>query len=424
MYIKGLSIVLTIALASNAFAQNLKPNFEQFYQFKVGKGPGEIEFSKRIQGSSPAFFSFFDGKRLWIGETRNGTVFDIMKKEIVDIYAYPNDPNVNFANGGYRVITDKYFYMECAGIGRWNIDRAGKKFDNLLLFPDVKCFFPLYLFKDYVFFYDEGARAFDPKGNLISEDETVELLLSWLKTTWYHDPERRELHRKLISSGSLIVDGIFYPSNAGSLYKYLALLEIPLDSFVLLKNSPDIPRGISMNGEIFVDLSKKIIVINQDGQVVATIDNTVVQPMITDPRYVPTGPEYYNITGTLYTVHPNGDIYSIYAIKDQVSRIHKAEKTWGPDLIGMARAGVANGGEGALREKLLAYSPVELRILRNAIMAIHNYAFKGKDLTDYFLGYDWYEPDPSVKNDTAILTPDQKRLFDLVLGIEKERVVP
>lgn len=38
-------------------------------------------------------------------------------------------------------------------------------------------------------------------------------------------------------------------------------------------------------------------------------------------------------------------------------------------------------------------SPYRLRLLRNAIFAMHNYSFKSDDLRDYFSRYPWYSPD-------------------------------
>lgn len=43
-------------------------------------------------------------------------------------------------------------------------------------------------------------------------------------------------------------------------------------------------------------------------------------------------------------------------------------------------------------EDIEGYSAADLRILRNAIFARHNYIFKSADLREYFSQYSWYSP--------------------------------
>jgi hypothetical protein len=44
-----------------------------------------------------------------------------------------------------------------------------------------------------------------------------------------------------------------------------------------------------------------------------------------------------------------------------------------------------------------------------------------KELKDYFLGYNWYQENPEVKVDPALLNADKRRLYDIIVAEEKRR---
>lgn len=61
----------------------------------------------------------------------------------------------------------------------------------------------------------------------------------------------------------------------------------------------------------------------------------------------------------------------------------------------------------------------ELRIARNAIYAQHGYAFKSKDLQDYFQQFDWYIPDPNIMLDEIQLSTEEQRFIREIREKEK-----
>jgi len=69
-------------------------------------------------------------------------------------------------------------------------------------------------------------------------------------------------------------------------------------------------------------------------------------------------------------------------------------------------------------------SATDLRILRNALWAWHGCKFQSPDLRTYFGKFGWYKPNARVKADPALLTEDERRLFDLVVAEEARRKAP
>lgn len=67
-------------------------------------------------------------------------------------------------------------------------------------------------------------------------------------------------------------------------------------------------------------------------------------------------------------------------------------------------------------DQLYDLSPDQLRILRNAIFAIHGYRFKSNDLTDYFSRFDWYIPESS--DVTASLSTIEKKNIERIKKFE------
>ena len=66
------------------------------------------------------------------------------------------------------------------------------------------------------------------------------------------------------------------------------------------------------------------------------------------------------------------------------------------------------------------YTKTKLRLLRNTVYAQYGYAFKSKDLQDYFSQFDWYIPDPNLKMEEIVLTKEEKKFIEEILKREKE----
>ena len=67
-----------------------------------------------------------------------------------------------------------------------------------------------------------------------------------------------------------------------------------------------------------------------------------------------------------------------------------------------------------------AYSNDELKLLRNTVYAQYGYAFKSKELQDYFSQFEWYMPDPNLTMDQIVLTKKEQVFIDEILKKEKE----
>lgn len=66
-----------------------------------------------------------------------------------------------------------------------------------------------------------------------------------------------------------------------------------------------------------------------------------------------------------------------------------------------------------------SYSIEELKILRNAVYAQHGYIFKNAELQNYFMQFDWYLPDPNLKEDNIGLTEREKMFINEITEKEK-----
>jgi hypothetical protein len=72
--------------------------------------------------------------------------------------------------------------------------------------------------------------------------------------------------------------------------------------------------------------------------------------------------------------------------------------------------------------KLLShYSDNELRVMRNSFYAIGDYKFKSQDLVDYFSKFNWYLPDPDVKESDIFIDDLHKSLLDKIIEEENKR---
>ena len=69
-------------------------------------------------------------------------------------------------------------------------------------------------------------------------------------------------------------------------------------------------------------------------------------------------------------------------------------------------------------QDLIGYSKEELRIMRNWIFARHGYAFKSKDLQNYFSQFDWYQPQYTDTDVSYMLTDIEKKNIELIKRYE------
>ena len=146
---------------------------------------------------------------------------------------------------------------------------------------------------------------------------------------------------------------------------------------------------------------------------------------ISAPRLGPTGSgPQASFTPFYFLIHPNGDIYTYQHEPEFRVLLHRATRTWGTDYIARARAGCTQVTEQLCRSMLQAFNNPELRIMRHALFAIHGWQPVDWQMRNYFLGYDWYQPDPAVRMDPAILTEPQRRLYALVQAEETRRGWP
>lgn len=66
------------------------------------------------------------------------------------------------------------------------------------------------------------------------------------------------------------------------------------------------------------------------------------------------------------------------------------------------------------------FSKEELKICRNAIYAQYGYAFRSKDLLDFFNQFGWYIPDPNLAIKQISLTPDEQTYVNEILNLENQ----
>lgn len=106
------------------------------------------------------------------------------------------------------------------------------------------------------------------------------------------------------------------------------------------------------------------------------------------------------------------DIYPIPKISIDINE---------PEFIKVARADITNAFEPYYIEQFLnELSREELRIMRNALFAFHGYKFNSQDLLDYFSNFEWYEPNPYVKNSLDTLYDYEKEMFEMIRKIESQ----
>lgn len=65
------------------------------------------------------------------------------------------------------------------------------------------------------------------------------------------------------------------------------------------------------------------------------------------------------------------------------------------------------------------WTKAELKLLRNTIFAQHGYQFTKKELFDYFSQFEWYIPDPNLKESDIHLSKEEKSFVDQIKQLEK-----
>lgn len=342
-------------------------------QFSIGGGAKQIQYQSSVyRGTSPNEFTFFDGKSLWIGEVDDAKLFDIREKSFTQVVTYPQDHEENLGRGSYALFYSTHLILNSGYMVGYDVTKNPVLISTPTYYRQVLARSRPYAIRDYVFYYDRDGYVFaiDSRKNLLQNDATRDLLLEWQKTAWCRSEKERNMFVELLSSGEYIfIDGIFYPKDAKHLYTYFSKRGIDTSQMAFLNTDGYWPKGISMIGDIyFSDGAEGLKVISQSGDIQAIINTNSVTLARSDPRFAPDKPDFYNLSPTLYAIHPNGDIYTLYAIKDEVARMHRAARTWGTDYIGIAKSGIQmeEDAQKSMSDKLKAMSSIELRIIRNA----------------------------------------------------------
>ncbi len=103
-------------------------------------------------------------------------------------------------------------------------------------------------------------------------------------------------------------------------------------------------------------------------------------------------------------------IYNAYFFRDENSKGFESKKDQ-VDLSGMY-----------IQEYEIEQvnASADLRLLRNAIYAKYGLTFNSKDLQTYFSQFDWYIPNPNLKQADIELTAEETELLHLIQNREKE----
>ena len=69
-------------------------------------------------------------------------------------------------------------------------------------------------------------------------------------------------------------------------------------------------------------------------------------------------------------------------------------------------------------EDLQDLDKAQLRLMRNAVYAIHGYDFKSQDLKEYFSGFSWYKPNPNFSE--SDFTEIERKNIELIRQMENQ----
>ena len=422
---KLIGYVMLSVVISPLFSQTFP--LEPFISIALQKGDFPLFFSAGpYDGRAPRDITFIDGRSLFIAQVRNGIIFDIYQKKAVASLEFPRpDNDATFKNGYFFTFAENSFVSRKIAPTLSQYDGANYVVSNFQTKDEAKLLFtkPYYLQEMY-FFYgrDEKLIGLTTEGQLVSTQEVIAKQLEWQRNTWYPSAKKRDKHKRLIETGKyLIVDGIFYPSNLMQAGDYFIYMGINWNINPLLNQgrsemSTRSSSGVAVNGDIYIPLEKSMNVYNQEGEQLVSIDTKDKEQWYKVPE-----DKKETVGAMLYAVHPNGDLYALQSMQYDSNYFYRTLKTWGTDLVKMAREGVTSGNLEATKKVVQNLSNQELKLLRNTFFALQGYVFTTWELKNYFLGYEWYQPNPTVTSNTSGFTSEQKKLFDLVVMEESRR---
>jgi len=423
---KKLNIFISLILMlSPVFSQTVP--LEPLVQIPLNKGEFQFFFSTAPYfGDAPKDIAFIDGKTLFIAQVRNGIIFDINQKKAMASLEFPQTGNpAHYKNGKYFTFSENSFLsnnleptLSLYNTKDYVVDSFQIKKDLKLLFTESYYLHEIFLF----YSKDQSVVGLTNEGRVITTQEVITKQLEWQKNTWYADPIKRNRHKQLIETGEyLIVDGVFYPSIRSQARDYFAAMGMPWSMTQMMEENVQLspiapPIGVSFLGDFGYSTTDAMILYNQEGFQLASIDTKDKEQWYKVPE------ERKETVGTmLFAVHPNGDFYALQSMQYDSNYFYRTLKTWGTDLVKMAREGVTSGSLEASKKVVQNLSNQELKLLRNTFFALHGYIFTTWELKNYFLGYEWYQPNPTVTSNTSGFTPEQKKLFDLVVAEESRR---
>lgn len=379
-------------------------------------------------GVSPRNISFRDGVMLFIPQLENGLLLDVHGKKIAGMVNFPQPDlkgrysrafNFTFSSDSMLSHKSRPTFSEMDEMGNIHKNTEYSSF-SMNTYADSQ-----YIDSIFLFYSAEGnVLGITESGVLMANQDVVTWLVERHSKTWYANSIEKEKHAKLIRTGKyLIVDGIFYPSVASQANDYFAEMDYKweinkeYDSYRTGSNGFE----VALNGDLYFSYGKGLSVYNQNGKEMAVIDinsnNRIVKALAS-------GTFKGGIGGYYTTIHTNGDVYAMQAVKNDKVYFYNTSRKWGPDYVGWAKLGCSITLVAEQTKRIQDLNNREIWILRNALFALQGYDFKNWDLSCYFNGFDWYKPNPNVKADVTLLTEDQKRLFDLVLEEEARRKSP
>jgi hypothetical protein len=380
--------------------------------------------------NSPVQIFNIDSKFFAVSSLGFAVAFDPSGSSVPRVITYPKE---FLLNEGYFVVANGNVITASANPEVSAFNLKSFEISHHVAFPDqpVASRYPFYL-RDTAFFYEKkgGLVAIGPDNALLGEPEVTKLLLAWLSETRYPDQETKLKHAKLLRTGKfLIVDGLFYTSDRTLTQKYFDSMGIETqlsnrfsssrNDYFLSKSSDSI-CGVALNGDTYFQATDGIMVIDQSGINVANISMANVDQLALG-QSSSRDDEGDKFSPTFYTVLPNGTLYAMKALANGTAHFFSVSKSWGTDYVEVARLGVTAASRSDVSQQLQTLSNSELRIVRNAMFALHGYDFKSWDLKSYFNGYQWYHPSPNVKADSGILNVEQKGLLYLLVAEEARR---
>lgn len=404
-------LVFSSVILSLSISQPVVPDL--LYTIEFGDG---VYYQNDYRGTSPIQLSPIDGRKVWIGQAKNGLIADIFSGKIEKSIPFTEN-----RSGGYDV--------EFAFGNGWAVGNRGNPVVMYLdvdkgLVSEFKYYYDeddsyelmvsnAYIINDHAFLFQKDGTLFCiPKGKApLSALATKALLRSWVESGFLPDAQVRQQQIDLVDTGKfLIVDGVNYPATNQDFRAYLVAMG--RDSSAIEQRGRGSPVvGVSALGEVYIRRGESVIVLDQNGKSLSEIS---LSPFF--------GAENNQERILYFSVHPNGDLFAMNAVMNDKVYVFRAVRTWGSDLLHVARTGVTKDDEvKSLSSNLATCSNAELKLLRNAVYALQGYEFRTWDLRIYFSGYDWYTPRPGLPTEISNLAEPQQQLLILILAEEKRR---